>query len=323
MAEILPGERQQAEHDSLYRDSSDPSKAIRRTAARLLDEAGDAFATDNALPVKVIGADLAGVETFPFDVDAAGNGKVNLITSTIVGAVTETAPGSDTASSGLNGRLQRIAQRLTSIIALLPSVIGQRTKADSLSTVIASDQMVSTTPLISDPAFPVRIIPWQPATYAASGLGFVPPAAATDIAILSGSGSKTIRVTRVRVSGSTTSGSAIKVSFNLVKRSTAASGGTSTTPLVAPYDSTNAAGTAVLRVYTANPTVGTSAGVVRATSTSVAQAGVSGGDIVWALDSLVNQPVILRGTAEALAINLNGATVSGPIFSASFEWEEV
>jgi hypothetical protein len=42
----------------------------------------------------------------------------------LVGAVTETAPGTDTASSGLNGRLQRIAQRLTSLIALLPSALG-------------------------------------------------------------------------------------------------------------------------------------------------------------------------------------------------------
>ncbi len=40
-----------------------------------------------------------------------------------LGIVTETAPGSDTASSGLNGRLQRIAQRLTSLIALLPGAL--------------------------------------------------------------------------------------------------------------------------------------------------------------------------------------------------------
>lgn len=44
--------------------------------------------------------------------------------NTEVGAVNETAPASDTASSGLNGRLQRIAQRLTSIIALLPAALG-------------------------------------------------------------------------------------------------------------------------------------------------------------------------------------------------------
>lgn len=41
-----------------------------------------------------------------------------------LGIVTETAPSTDTASSGLNGRLQRIAQRLTSIIALLPAALG-------------------------------------------------------------------------------------------------------------------------------------------------------------------------------------------------------
>jgi hypothetical protein len=38
---------------------------------------------------------------------------------TKIGSLTETAPGTDTASSGLNGRLQRIAQRLTSLITAL------------------------------------------------------------------------------------------------------------------------------------------------------------------------------------------------------------
>lgn len=44
---------------------------------------------------------------------------------TDLGGVTETAPGSDTASSGLNGRLQRIAQRLTTIIAGIPLLAGE------------------------------------------------------------------------------------------------------------------------------------------------------------------------------------------------------
>lgn len=57
-----------------------------------------------------------------------------------MGGLTETAPASDTASSGLNGRLQRIAQRLTSLIALLPAALGQGTMAQSLRVVIASDQ---------------------------------------------------------------------------------------------------------------------------------------------------------------------------------------
>lgn len=50
--------------------------------------------------------------------------RVVLATDTaIIGATNETAPASDTASSGLNGRLQRVAQRLTSLIALVPAAL--------------------------------------------------------------------------------------------------------------------------------------------------------------------------------------------------------
>ncbi len=56
------------------------------------------------------------------------------------GALTETAPATDTASSGVNGRLQRIAQRLTSLIALLPGSLGQKAMAASLAVTVASDQ---------------------------------------------------------------------------------------------------------------------------------------------------------------------------------------
>ncbi len=52
------------------------------------------------------------------------------------GSLTETAPASDTASSGLNGRLQRIAQRLTSLIALLPAAL---TGSGNLKTSIQED----------------------------------------------------------------------------------------------------------------------------------------------------------------------------------------
>lgn len=44
--------------------------------------------------------------------------------NTRIGDLTETAPASDTASSGLNGRLQRIAQRITSLIGLLPAALA-------------------------------------------------------------------------------------------------------------------------------------------------------------------------------------------------------
>ncbi|MER9355574.1 hypothetical protein NKI61_20090 [Mesorhizobium sp. M0514] len=56
-----------------------------------------------------------------------------------IGSLTETAPASDTASSGLNGRLQRIAQRITSLIALVPASLGTKTAANSLAVTLASD----------------------------------------------------------------------------------------------------------------------------------------------------------------------------------------
>lgn len=61
-----------------------------------------------------------------------------------VGATNETAPTTDTAAAGLNGRLQRIAQRLTALIALLPASLGQKAKAASFSVTIASDDDIQT-----------------------------------------------------------------------------------------------------------------------------------------------------------------------------------
>lgn len=67
---------------------------------------------------------------------------------TLVGPVNETAPTSDTAASGLNGRLQRIAENLTSIDAGIPTSLGSQTIANSMPVTIASNQTV-----------PINVIP--------------------------------------------------------------------------------------------------------------------------------------------------------------------
>lgn len=56
-----------------------------------------------------------------------------------IGALTETAPATDVASSGLNGRLQRVAQRITSLISLFPAAIGPQAKAGALAVTLATD----------------------------------------------------------------------------------------------------------------------------------------------------------------------------------------
>ena len=96
-----------------------------------------------AANVVVASKDVASVQ-FPKHIiyDSAG---VEVPLSVGLGAVTEAAPASDTASSGLNGRLQRIAQRLTSLIALIPTALGQGTMAQSLRVVLPSDQSALST----------------------------------------------------------------------------------------------------------------------------------------------------------------------------------
>lgn len=57
----------------------------------------------------------------------------------LIGAVNETAPATDTAPSGLNGRIQRIAQRITSLIALVPAALGRLAAASSFAVVFSTE----------------------------------------------------------------------------------------------------------------------------------------------------------------------------------------
>lgn len=58
----------------------------------------------------------------------------------LLGSLTETAPSTDTASSGLNGRLQRIAQRLTTLITNVGTLVfGAGTASAAQRVTLASD----------------------------------------------------------------------------------------------------------------------------------------------------------------------------------------
>ncbi len=59
-----------------------------------------------------------------------------------IGLENETAPASDTASSGLNGRLQRVAQRITSLIALLPTSLSNNNLRVSLQEAVLPTTVV-------------------------------------------------------------------------------------------------------------------------------------------------------------------------------------
>lgn len=64
------------------------------------------------------------------DENVTVHGLVDSANGEILGTLTETAPASDTASSGLNGRLQRIAQRLTTLLPANLTVKAASTAPD-------------------------------------------------------------------------------------------------------------------------------------------------------------------------------------------------
>lgn len=89
------------------------------------------------------GKDAANATIFIRSTRAGTDGEPHFSTEDTIdriGPVAEAAPSTDTASSALNGRLQRVAQRITSLLTLFPSSIGQKNKAGSLSVTLASDQ---------------------------------------------------------------------------------------------------------------------------------------------------------------------------------------
>ena len=109
----------------------------------------DAEATGNGSVVAIlkrIRTLLGGTLTVAGTVTATVSGvatetSLGLLRTVNVGPTDEGQPASDTSSGyGLNGRLQRIAQRLTSLIGLFPTSLGQKTMANSLAVTVASDQ---------------------------------------------------------------------------------------------------------------------------------------------------------------------------------------
>lgn len=176
---------------------------------------------------------------------------------------------------------------------------------------------------LSDAGIVTRPLPYEPQTYSATASNFVSAATATDVFNIIGSNTKTIRIHKIRVTGSTTSGSAIKLNVRGFKRSSLNTGGTRVIATNVPHDSLNAAATANVGHYTANPSaLGTSLGLVRASHIGITQLGISGGNVEWDFAN-DGQPIILRGASEQFCVNFNSTTVSGALISIIVEWSEV
>jgi len=149
--------------------------------------------------------------------------------------------------------------------------------------------------------------------------------ATTDIANLTGSATKTIRVTKVTVS-STTATAAVYYDLQLLKTSTASSGGTPVAGTVIPLDSGFAAGTATAQSFTAAPTAGTKVANVDCTRVFSPISGTPAlGPQPYTFEFGRNgsSALVLRGIAQQLSVQINGVTPSNAqTWNIMFEWVE-
>lgn len=147
-------------------------------------------------------------------------------------------------------------------------------------------------------------------------------ASATDIACLYGNASNTVLVLGMRVSGTETTAGVVQL--DVVKRSAADVGVFSTMTVVAE-DSTMNVGVSSTVWFTANPgTLGTAVGVVASYHLGVMATGTAAPNDIWISPASWRQrPVVLRGVAQGLCVNLNSQTVTGGSFDVSYEYEEI
>ena len=166
----------------------------------------------------------------------------------------------------------------------------------------------------------------QKATYSAAAK-FTAATAATDIFTITGSATKTIRITKVVISGIQTTGGILD--FFLIKRSAVNTGGTSAVVTAVPFDSNSPAATASVASYTVNPTaLGAAIGTLKIAKIIVgaANGGPNGIPTDSTKEFIFGQgavsALILRGATQVLSVNFNAQTAAGNAFDIFVEWTE-
>lgn len=161
-------------------------------------------------------------------------------------------------------------------------------------------------------------------TYRYSGLAFAPVATPTDIIQIKGSATKTVRITRISLTGVATAQGNMPV--QIVRRSTAGTAGSAVLTAVtgSTLDPNDGAATGtVSTVGTANfTTLGTLAGTLGADRINMPAVG-TGGVVTATVFDFSAAPLRLRGTSDWIGINLNGAAVpAGGVIDYMIETQE-
>jgi len=163
-----------------------------------------------------------------------------------------------------------------------------------------------------------------PATYRCQVADVTPAALATDVFVLQGSATKTVKIKRIQITADATSPSVLDL--YCFKRTAANTGGAVTAPAVLKNVTANPAPTALVSLYSVNPaTVG--AGILAAADHYALPAAASTGypGVPWVEDfgGADKQALELDGISEFLAVGLNGQTIpAGTTLYIMVEWTE-
>ena len=158
----------------------------------------------------------------------------------------------------------------------------------------------------------------QKATYSYATASITPAATPTELFNISGATGKVIRIKKIALDlTSTVSG---KINVALIKRSTAASGGTSASGTVNQFDSADVTASASILSFTANPTVGTTTSIAEVFSLPSAANPVP---IVRDYSNRNDESIILRA-GEFLGINGLGSALpnADARINCTIEWTE-
>ena len=158
-------------------------------------------------------------------------------------------------------------------------------------------------------------------TYGVGAIMVPVTGANTTLVEIAGSASKTVKVNRITFAATkATTAETWNVKIN--KTSAAATGGTAVVPAVVPYDSADAAGTAVVSHFTAAPTVGTAIADIMQFKYTALIAPAQTVLVVIEFGKMGKCPT-LRGIAETLAIDITGTTTGhASSVTYSIEWTE-
>jgi len=158
-------------------------------------------------------------------------------------------------------------------------------------------------------------------SYAASTNTFSIASSTNDAAAFCGNAKDTVVLTSIRASCTQTTAGIIQI--GIVKRSSAYSGVWSTMTVVSESSNYVATNSTATFFTSANLVVGTLVGYLDSYKLGCMAAGTATpNDMYISPADWRSKPIVLNSASECVAINLNGATISGGTMSATFDYME-